>query len=258
MASTYLDLYQSAGGLYQSNVLGMQSPYSPGGWSFGTPHNVSYRPGEYQRVVHDTLNNKYYGTQKQSDLVKGLEDSIKRTQAQLNKDFETRYGTGWMGSLTTSTYRYTAADRKAQNASIKKQQQYLDNINNGMYKQEANTFFDSYDDHTQGWNNVFTKRYNNEQQRIKNEKTEAQNVITRAKNEKIRARNKKVGKMNLRSEKINKTNEELKQNQGVTGSNLSYTVPSNNKLEINTGIASEDTKNRRTSNQVLKDNGLNI
>jgi len=181
MASSYLDLYQGAGGLRQRNILGMSSPYQRPQFSFGTPQNVFYQAGQTQKVVHDQYNNKYYGTQKQSDLVKGLQDSIKRTQAQLNKDFETRYGTGWMGSLTTSTYKYTAADRKAQNAQLASQQQYLDNINNGMYKQESSTFFDSYDDHTGGWNNVFKRRKDNADTLVRNKKIQGENDLNEAK-----------------------------------------------------------------------------
>jgi hypothetical protein len=243
-------------------MFGSSTPYNPNAFMWGgTPGNVYVAGGEANKVVHDTLNNKYYGTQKQSDLIKGLQDSIKRTQGQLDKDFETRYGTGWMGSLTTSTYRYTAADRKAQNASLKQQQGYLKNIQGGMYKQEANTFFDSYNDHTQGWNNVFTKRYNNEQQRIRNERITAQNVITKAKNEKIKARNKVIGKTNVRNAKIKDMNNQLQKNQPnqqVAGPSYNATSPTSTASEVNTGLASEKTKNRSKANAVLVDNGLNI
>ena len=262
MASTYLNLYNNATSLRQSGMFGTSSPYNPNAFMWGgSPGNVYVAGGEENKVVHDTLNNKYYGTQKQSDLVRGLEESIKRTQGQLSRRGETTYSSGWMGSLNSTYRNYTAKDRAEQNARIKQQQSYLDNINKGMYKQEANTFFDSYNDHTQGWNNVFTKRYNNEQQRIKNERIAAQNVITQAKNKKIRARNVKIGKANVRNETIKKTNNQLEkdqENQQATANTLSYNVGPSTKLEIGTGLASEKTKNRSKSNAVLKDNGLNI
>jgi hypothetical protein len=245
-------------------MLGMKTPVTPGHYNYpfmGMGNRYSYQSGTPTKVVHDTLNNKYYGTQRQADLVKGLEDSIKRTQGQLGRKSETSYSTGWMGSLNTSTRYYTAKDRKEQNARLKQQQQYLKNIQGGMYKQEANTFFDSYNDHTQGWNNVFTKRYNNEQQRIRNERTAAQNVITKAKNEKIKARNKVIGKANVRNQKIKDMNAQMENNQlnqQATANTLSYNVGPSTKLEINTGLASEKTQNRKKANAVLADNGLNI
>ena len=178
MSSSYLNLYSGAGGLYQSNVLGMESPYNPSSnWIFGTPQNVSYREGETQRVVHDKANNIYYGQQKQSDLIKGLQDSIKRTQDQLKAKTYTKYGTGWMGSLTTSTHHYTAADRKAQNDQIKQQQTYLKHIQNGGYKQEGSQFYESYDAYTGDWNNVFKRRKSNSDTLRRNEKITEENDV---------------------------------------------------------------------------------
>ena len=264
MASKYLNLYSSAGGLYQSNMLGMSTPVTPGHYNYpfmGMGNRYTYQAGTPTRVVHDTLNNKYYGTQKQSDLIKGLQDSIKRVEGQLSRKGETSYSNGWMGSLNSSYRNYSAADRKEQNARLKQQQQYLKNIQGGMYKQEANTFFDSYNDHTQGWNNVFTKRYNNEQQRIKNERITAQNVITKAKNEKIRARNIVIGKANVRNQKIKDMNNQMQNNQPnqqVTGPSYNYTSPTSTANEVNTGLASEKTQNRKKANAILVDNGLNI
>ena len=255
MASTYLNLYNNATSLRQRGMFGTSSPYNPNGFGWGgTPGNVYVAGGQANKVVHDTLNNKYYGTQKQSDLVKGLEESIKRTQGQLSRKGETSYSTGWMGSLNSTYRNYSAKDRAEQNARIKQQQSYLDNINKGMYKQEANTFFDSYNDHTQGWNNVFTRRYNNTKQ-------EEQNAITRAKNEKIKARNKVIAKANVRTDQIKKTNvqmEKNQQNQQAIGNAYSTTSPSTTANEVNTGLASEKTKNRSKANAILVDNGLNI
>jgi len=177
MASSYLDLYSGAGGLYQSNVLGMESPYTPGGFMIGTPQNVSYRPGETTRVVHDTANNMYYGEQTQADLVKGLTDSIARINEQLKTPGETRYSNGWMGALNSQYYRYTDEDRVAQNNLLKQQQDYLNHINNGGYKQEMDQFFDSYDAYTGDWNNVFTKRKSNADTLRRNEQITEENAV---------------------------------------------------------------------------------
>ena len=256
MASTYLDLYTGAGGYYGGFGGNQLMPKPTIGVQQGT-----YRAGQAQRVVHDTLNNKYYGTQTQDQLIKGLEDSITRNQTAVNNPWGTRIINS--GTIFQQEQRYKKSGKEIAdlNKSIKNQQNYLKQINSGMYKQEANTFFDSYDDHTQGWNNVFTKRYNNEQQRIRNEKITAQNVITQAKNKKIKARNVQIGKANARNEKIKKTNNQLEKdqaNQLGTGSSLSYNVGPSTNLEVNTGLASEKTKNRSKSNAILADNGLNI
>ena len=240
MASTYLNLYNNATSLRQSGMFGSSSPYNPNAFMWGgTPQNVYVAGGEANKVVHDTLNNKYYGTQRQVDLIKGLEESIKRTQGQLDRQGETSYSTGWMGSLNSSYRKYSAQDRVDQNARIKRQQEYLDNINNGMYKQEANTFFDSYDDHTGGWNDVFKRRYDNS--------------VIEAKNVKTTARNEKITKLNQRNKRINS---EL--NQQDTTKSSAVASPISPKLEVNTGLASEKTKNRSKANAILVDNGLNI
>ena len=67
MASSYLDLYTGAGGYY-GGFGGNQLMPKP---IFGTQQGT-YRSGTTQRVVHDTLNNKYYGTQTQKALLKVL------------------------------------------------------------------------------------------------------------------------------------------------------------------------------------------
>jgi len=175
MASSYLDLYSGAGHLRQRGVMGSSSAYTDNGW--GSPQNVYWQAGTTQKVVHDQYNNKYYGTQKQSDLIKGLQDSIARTQAQLSQDSEIRYSTGWMGALNKSNYRYTAEDRKTQNAQIASEQKYLEQINNGMYKQESSTFFDSYDDWTGDWNNVFARRKSNSDTLRRNDKISEENDV---------------------------------------------------------------------------------
>ena len=244
MASKYLDLY----GNYEVKT-----------WQRN--NNVYRSPvSEAARVVHDTVNNKYYGMDSQSAIVSGLTNAIKNSEKLVDAKYGTRQVRNARG-YRDERYAYSAAEKKQHKQQLANQQKYLEQINNGMYKQEANTFFDSYDAYTQDWNNLFTKRYNNEQVRLKNEKIEAQNVVTRDKNEKIRARNKRVGKANLRTDKIKKMNNELEKdqsNQQGTGSSLSYNVGPSTKLEINTGLNSEKTQNRKKANAVLADNGLNI
>ena len=177
MSSSYLNLYNNDTTLRRRGLYGQSYDYNPNGWGWGGTQNVYVAGGEANNVVHDQYNNMYYGTQKQSDLIKGLQDSIARTQAKLGQDSETRYSTGWMGALNSSNYRYTAEDRKAQNAQIESQQKYLDQINNGMYKQEASTFFDSYDDWTGDWNNVFSRRKSNADTLRRNDKITEENAV---------------------------------------------------------------------------------
>jgi hypothetical protein len=231
MASSYLDLYQGAGGLRQRNILGMSSPYQRPQFSFGTPQNVFYQAGETQRVVHDKYNNIYYGQQKQSDLIKGLQDSIKRTQDQLKAKSETRYSTGWMGALNTSNYFYTAADRKAQNDRITQQQAYLKHVQNGGYKQEGNQFYKSYDAYTGDWNNVFKRRKSNADQKEANR-------LQAIENEKTRVRNKKIEGQN---QTLAQKEREAKESQISTGSKARAKKLTPN-LEINTGISAAADK----------------
>ena len=257
MASSYLDLYQGAGGFYNRAPIGggwTPAPARTYGWNGG--QQGTYRAGETQRVVHDTLNNKYYGTQKQSDLIKGLEDSIKRTQQALTQQGKTTYSNGWMGSLNTGYYRYTAKDRAEQNALIKQQQSYLKHIQGGGYKQEANTFFDSYDAYTQDYNNIYQRTYNNSVQAERNKETTARNVeiekqnaaqleknrlqieandrmaaqnaIQERKNEKTRSRNKKI--------KGEAQAQQLQNQQGQTQNNGSRAKALTPNLEIGTGL----------------------
>ena len=232
MSSSYLDLYQGAGGLMQRGVLGQSSAYNPTGYGFGTPQNVYYQEGATQKVVHDKYNNKYYGTQKQSDLIKGLQDSIKRTQDQLNSKQETRYSTGWMGSLNSKQHYYTEEDRKTQNATLKSQQNYLNQINSGMYKQESSTFFDSYDDWTGDWNNVFERRKSNADQKEANRLQGIQNEKTRVRNKKIEGQNQTI------EQKAREAEEAAKKSQGSTAMAKKLTP----NLEINTGVSANADK----------------
>ena len=231
MASSYLDLYTGAGGLRQRGVMGSSSAYIDNGW--GSPQNVYWQAGNAQKVVHDQYNNKYYGTQKQSDLIKGLQDSIARTQTKLSQDSETRYSTGWMGALSKSNYRYTAEDRKTQNAQIASQQTYLDNINNGMYAQEESTFFDSYDDWTGDWNNVFKRRKDNADQKESNRLQEIENQKTLVRNKKIEGQNQ------IMEQKAREAEEAA--NKPAQGSQARAKKLTPN-LEIGTGVSAQADK----------------
>ena len=153
--------------------------------------------------------------------------------------------------------RLTAQDITDKNNLIKSQQDYLKHINDGGYKQEANTFFDSYDAHTTGWNNVFTRRYNNQvmedrnaKQREANVGIKAQNELTKAKNEKTKAKNERNKRMEDRNNRL-----EGELNQGLTAGNKSVALPKSSKLTINTGMGVEATK---LSDALLKDNGLSL
>ena len=232
MASSYLDLYQGEGGFYIRNILGMESkaPAPTYGWGYNNQRGT-YRAGETQKVVHDKANNIYYGQQKQSDLVKGLQDSIARTQAKLSQDSETRYSTGWMGALNKSYYRYTAEDRKTQNALIKQQQDYLKHIQGGGYKQEGDQFYKSYDAYTNDWNNVFTRRKSNADQKERNRLQEIQNEKTRVRNKKIEGQNQTMEQKAREAENA----------QITTGSKARAKKLTPN-LEINTGISAAADK----------------
>ena len=232
MASSYLDLYQGAGGLYQKNILGewYSAPVTYG-WGGTTYQRGTWREGETQRVVHDKYNNMYYGQQKQSDLIKGLQDSIKRTQEALTQRGKTVYSQGWMGALNQSYYRYTDKDRAEQNALIKQQQNYLNQINNGMYKQEGNQFYESYDAYTGDWNNVFSRRKSNADQTEKNRLQEIENEKTRVRNKKIEGQNQTLAQKEREAENA----------QITTGSKARAKKLTPN-LEINTGISAAADK----------------
>ena len=229
MASSYLDLYQGAGGLYQSNVLGMETPYSPSSNGiYGTPSNVSYKAGENQRVVHDTANNMYYGEQTQADLVKGLTDSIARINEQLKTPGETRYSNGLMGALNSQYYNYTDKDRVSQNNLLKQQQDYLNHINKGGYKQEMDQFFDSYDAYTGDWNNVFKRRKSNSDTLRRNEKITEENAV--------------------------RDNKAKQQDTKVATGSVAKSKKLTPNLEINTGISAQADKLAKSLNKT----GLSI
>ena len=151
--------------------------YNPNAFQGIGAKTPTYVAGSQEKVVHDTLNNKYYGTQKQSDLVGGINASIARLQKQLSQGSQavaSNYYWGGQGG-GYNMQNLTAQDRVDKNTQIKSQQSYLDQINNGMYKQESSTFFDSYDDWTGDWNNVFARRKSNSDTVIRNKKIQGEN-----------------------------------------------------------------------------------
>jgi hypothetical protein len=223
-------LYTGAGGFYNRGFFGGWTPAPPRTYGWGGGQQGTYRAGETQRVVHDKANNIYYGQQKQSDLVKGLQDSIARTQAQLTKSYETRYRNGW-GGQQAYTYRYSAADRAQQKQQIANQQNYLKHINSGGYKQEGNKFYESYDAYTGDWNNVFKRRKSNADQKEANRLQEIQNEKTRVRNKKIEGQNQTLAQKER----------EAKESQISTGSKARAKKLTPN-LEINTGISAAADK----------------
>jgi hypothetical protein len=177
MASSYLNLYNNATSLRQSGALGPSTAYNPKTFPIGSMTNVYVAGGEENKIVHDTANNMYYGEQTQADLVKGLTDSIARINEQLKTPGETKYSNGLMGALNSQYYRYTDKDRVSQNNLLKQQQDYLNHINNGGYKQEMDQFFDSYDSYTGDWNNVFKRRKSNSDTLRRNDKITEENAV---------------------------------------------------------------------------------
>ena len=173
MASSYLNLYSGAGGFYNRGYFGGWTPAIKSQWG---QQGGTYRAGETQKVVHDKANNIYYGQQKQSDLIKGLQDSIARTQAQLTKSYETRYRDGW-GGHQAYLHRFSAADRAQQKQQIATEQNYLKHINSGGYKQEGDKFYESYDAYTGDWNNLFNRRKSNTDTLRRNEKITEENAV---------------------------------------------------------------------------------
>ena len=212
MASSYLDLYTSAGHVRQSGAMGSSSAYNPGGFQIGTPQGLYWQAGNTQKVVHDQANNKYYGTQSQEELTKGLTESLARLQAELDNGGRNSWQQGWMGHGGSMQFNEFDAKMIAdQNAQIASQQKYLDQINNGMYEQEKSTFFDSYDDWTGDWDNVFNARR-------RNTKIEGMNQEATAKNKKMMQQEPK--------------------GSGAVAKSKSLSP----KLEINTGMSSQADK----------------
>jgi len=246
--SSYLDLYQEAGGFYTQGFGGHWTPSRPSyGWGGFGYQRGTWRPGATQKVVHDRLNNKYYGTQKKGDLIKGLEDSIKRTQHELTQRGKTTWSQGWMGSQNRGYHRYTAQDRNEQRQRIKDQQNYLSNIRKGNYSQgpHGSKFFDSYDDHTGAYNNIYQRTYNNKEQAKRNERIRTENARKQREHAAAVERNRLQG---IENAKIQKRNQKIageeeatiqgSNNTAQSTKNKSRAKPLKPNLTVGTGIAS--------------------
>jgi hypothetical protein len=223
MASKYIDLYTSPGAYYGQFNQVMQKP------TIGTQQGT-WRPGETQRVVHDVLNNKYYGTQSLDSLTKGLQDAIARNEAKLKRGGETYVTNAGTIFSREEFNRYDSAEIKAMNKSIANQRKYIDSLNNS-YVQEKSTFFDSYDAYTGDWNNVFKRRKSNADQKEANRLQEIQNEKTRVRNKKIEGQNQTLAQKER----------EAKESQISTGSKARAKKLTPN-LEINTGISAAADK----------------
>ena len=216
MASSYLDLYTGAGHMRQMGSQGSSSPVHTvnSGVQGGVTSTLGtfWQNGDTQKVVHDQANNKYYGTQSQADLTKGLTESLARLQSELDKGGRDVFSRGWMGH--SGGMSFSKFDDKMiadQNAQIASQQNYLNQINNGMYEQEKSTFFDSYDDWTGDWDNVFDAR----------------------------RRNTKIEGMNQEATQKNK---EMMQQEPQGSGAVARSKSLSPKLEINTGMSSQADK----------------
>lgn len=112
-----------------------------------------------------------------------------------------------------------------------------------MYKQESSTFFDSYDDWTGDWNNLFKRRYDNTQTKEKNRLQEIENAKILKQNE----RNQRISDRNQRE------NTDIYQGDATKSKAKALGISPN--TDINTGMSTEATK---LSKALLKDNGLSI
>jgi len=233
MASSYLkNLYQDDGYYYTSNLLGMQQKvnYTPGQWMGIGGRAPSWQAGDRQSVVHDTLNNKYYGTQSFDNIYKGLEGNIARTQKLIDQGYQDRSTN--MGIYSSQyRHRYTNKEIKDLNASIANQQKYLSSITKDNYTKEGDKFFDSYEAYTGDWNNVFKRRKSNADQTERNRLQEIQNEKTRVRNKKIEGQNQTLAQKER----------EAKESQISTGSKARAKKLTPN-LEINTGISAAADK----------------
>ena len=214
MASNYLDLY----GNYEKRVP------TRGGRTWTSPVDQA------SRVVHDKLNNVYYGIHSQADTVKYLTQAIARSQQIANSTHGTRRVRKGRG-YRDERYAYSAAERQQNQQTLANQKSYLNNINSGGYRREANTFFDSYDAYTNDWNNVFTRRKSNADQTERNRLQEIQNEKTRVRNKKIEGENQTLAQKEREAENA----------QISTGSNARAKKLTPN-LEINTGISAAADK----------------
>jgi hypothetical protein len=148
------------------------------------------------------------------------------------------------------TYRYTAADRAAEKRQIANERSYLNHIRGGNYAQEGNDFFKSYDAHTQGWNNVFTGRYNNKVMTDRNNKQKAANARMAERNRQMDARNRQQEARNKviesRNNKVAGRNDIYKRGMGagldIGNGSKALRAPTKTNKTISTGIQSKADK----------------
>ena len=262
MASKYLkNLYQDDGYYYTSNTLGMKQKvnYTPGQFTGIGGRAPRYQSGSQQSVVHDTLNNKYYGTQSFDDIYKGLEGNIARTQAKLEKGYDYRtYAKDTMWERR-ERYNYTAKDKQNLNESIANQQKYLSSITKDNYSigQHGDKFFESYEAYTQDYDNIYQRTYNNTEQEKRNKKISAENARKQKEHEAALERNRlqaiENDKIAARNQKIKGEEEALEQNNNKLGNgkNKSRAKPLKPNLTIGTGLAG-------SAYQGISNSGLSI
>ena len=263
MASSYLkNLYQDKGYYYRSNLLGLEErlpDYKPGQFNGIGGRPPEWKDGEQHSVVHDTLNNKYYGTQSFDDIYKGLTDNIARDRAKLDQGYGYRtYAKGTMWERQ-ERYNYTDKDIKAFNDSIANQEKYLSLINKDNYSigQHGDKFFESYEAYTQDYDNIYQRTYNNTEQEKRNTKIRADNARKQKEHEAALERNRlqaiENDKIAARNQKIKGEEEALEQNNNKLGNgkNKSRAKPLKPNLTIGTGLAG-------SAYQGLSNSGLSL
>jgi len=186
MASKYLkNFYQDDGYYYTSNTLGMKQPvnYTPGQFTGIGGQTPSWQAGDSHSTVHDTLNNKYYGTQSFEDITKGLQRQIERTQERLDSGYVNR--TVNAGTMWERHEKSKLSDKeiKTMTDSITSNQDYLNTITKDNYTQEEDTFFDSYETYTQDYDNLYERRHSNAIQEKKNRQTARRNQTIKGEND---------------------------------------------------------------------------
>ena len=262
MASKYLkNLYQDKGYYYRNNILWLEDrlpDYKQGQFNGIGGRPPSWKDGDHHSVVHDTLNNKYYGTQSFDDIYKGLTDNIARDRARLDKGWENR---NTNAGIYSRNYRYnfTDKDRKNINDSIANQEKYLSSINKDNYSigQHGDKFFESYEAYTQDYDNIYQRTYNNTEQEKRNKKIRADNDRKQKEHQAALERNRlkaiENDKIAARNQKIKGEEEALEQNNNKLGNgkNKSRAKPLKPNLTIGTGLAG-------SAYQGISNSGLSI
>ena len=196
-----------------------------------------YSGGEKYNVGYDTLNNKYYGQHKKDDLLSGLQKEIDKYTKHIK---DGGYQNGAWHSIFNPFRRLSPQELKETQARVDQLTKYYSGIDTNY--EEFASFDQSYKEHRQDWDNLFTRNYNNEIQRQKNIETERQNAITEA-------RNKKVSNENM----LNAAKATL--NSGLTINSGAIAKKQKNKETIGTGITSQAD---RLADSLLGGTGLGL